>query len=317
MIRYFLRLLAKAVGLVAVLAVPVAVSAATYYLSLGDSLAFGLQPTDSNDQGYADQLFRNYPQLKAQYSVDSLMKLGCPGETTDTMINGGICTYNDSNGLRVSQLKAAVDFLQKNKVALVTIDIGANELLGCQIGMSLDPNCIINTLAVIKTNLPDILRELHKVAPDVPIVGMNYYDPALASWLEGKDGRVAAWESLLVILPFNYELKRIYMAAGSPVADVEGAFLTTNMVTRVETPLGILPTNVAKICAWTWMCTMSNIHPNDTGYGVIAKAFADVLGLTSEPHRVSRRLQPMRGWSYEDIDELFPGSTRACGSHGA
>lgn len=35
------------------------------------------------------------------------------------------------------------------------------------------------------------------------------------------------------------------------------------------------------ICAWTWMCTLSDIHPNAIGYGVIAKAFADALGLTT------------------------------------
>jgi lysophospholipase L1-like esterase len=259
---------------------PATTSAATY-LSLGDSLAAGVQPTGPNNtqaptnEGYADQLKdKYYPDLQ-------LKKLGCPGETTDTMINGGICMYKDSNNRDVSQLEAAVDFLQKNKVALVTIDIGANELLVCQIGMSLDPGCIINTLATIKTNLPHILNRLREAAPDVPIVGMNYYDPSLAFWLEGKEGRVAAGESLLVILPFNHELKQIYMAAGSPVADVEEAFLTTNLVTQVKTPLGKLPLNVAKLCKWTWMCTQSDIHPNDTGYGVIAKAFADVLGLTT------------------------------------
>ena len=63
-----------------------------HYLSLGTSLAAGVQPdaTGTNqvsDQGYPDQLFDiiegNYRKLKHT-------KLGCPGETTDSMIDGGI-----------------------------------------------------------------------------------------------------------------------------------------------------------------------------------------------------------------------------------
>jgi hypothetical protein len=59
-----------------------------YYLSLGDSLAAGEQPTlpfgqNFGDEGYADQLYAfeqsRIPNLK-------LVKLGCGGETTASMI---------------------------------------------------------------------------------------------------------------------------------------------------------------------------------------------------------------------------------------
>src|SRR5689334_10801610 len=64
-----------------------------FHLSLGDSLSRGVQPNSSGqsvitDQGYADDLFQleqaNIPRLQEKL-------LGCPGETTGTMINGGIC----------------------------------------------------------------------------------------------------------------------------------------------------------------------------------------------------------------------------------
>src|SRR5919201_1457600 len=61
-----------------------------YYLSLGDSLAQGMQPdtagiTRNTNQGYADQLYalenRRIPRLK-------LVKLGCGGETTSSFLTG-------------------------------------------------------------------------------------------------------------------------------------------------------------------------------------------------------------------------------------
>src|SRR5712664_1410476 len=78
---------------------------ASYYLSLGDSLSQGVQPDPSGTSvrtrdGYADQL---YPALHRQHPGLRLVKLGCPGETTATMIKGGICSYPGG-----SQLAAAV-----------------------------------------------------------------------------------------------------------------------------------------------------------------------------------------------------------------
>ena len=77
---------------------------ATYYLSLGDSLAAGQQPTGDWSRGYADQLYQweklRHPTLRHE-------KLGCAGgETTTTFRFGGICTYPHG-----SQLAEAMAFL--------------------------------------------------------------------------------------------------------------------------------------------------------------------------------------------------------------
>jgi len=66
----------------------------SYYLSLGDSLAQGVQPNASGasvrtQHGYANQLFA---ALRSSRPGLRLVKLGCSGETTATMMNGGICT---------------------------------------------------------------------------------------------------------------------------------------------------------------------------------------------------------------------------------
>jgi hypothetical protein len=68
---------------------------ATYYLALGDSLSQGVQPdaaghSAETGQGYPDQL---YAMLRPGQPALHLVKLDCPGETTATMIHGGICRY--------------------------------------------------------------------------------------------------------------------------------------------------------------------------------------------------------------------------------
>jgi len=107
-----------------------ATTSQSFYLSLGDSLAHGVQPNAQGvsvetKQGYPDQLFT---ALHLGNPVLKLVKLGCPGETTGTMINGGICSYPTG-----SQLAQAAAFLSRHRgyVQLVTIDIGANDLNPC------------------------------------------------------------------------------------------------------------------------------------------------------------------------------------------
>ena len=77
-------------------------NAKKYYVSLGDSLAAGVQPIgDPADlfrttDGYPEQLLSI---ARGEMPKLSLIKLGCPGETTVTMIDGGICTYDHGSQL--------------------------------------------------------------------------------------------------------------------------------------------------------------------------------------------------------------------------
>src|SRR5881397_2044891 len=58
-----------------------------YYLSLGDSAAAGLQPLGMFHEirGYADQL---YDLVRPKFHELRLVKLGCSGETTESLISG-------------------------------------------------------------------------------------------------------------------------------------------------------------------------------------------------------------------------------------
>src|SRR5271170_3862303 len=131
---------ASSAACVAVLALvivaPADAAKARYYLSLGDSLAQGMQPdaaglTVDTDQGYADQLYaiekQRIPGLK-------LVKLGCGGETTTSFLTGhgnsGDALLLGCNPAGGSQMVAAERFLREHRrggeVALLTLDIGAN-----------------------------------------------------------------------------------------------------------------------------------------------------------------------------------------------
>lgn len=68
------------------------VTPSSYYLALGDSLSQGVQPDAAGasvetGQGYPDLV---YATLLASHPALRLVRLGCPGETTQTMMHGGI-----------------------------------------------------------------------------------------------------------------------------------------------------------------------------------------------------------------------------------
>ena len=260
---------------------------ATYYLALGDSLSRGVQPDAAGasvptGEGYPDQL---YAMLHRSQPTLQLVKLGCPGETTGTMIYGGICRYRGG-----SQLAAAVAFLSthRDRVVLVTIDIGANDPEDCGNGQSLSTltTCVGKGLPQAITNLGTILTRLRAAAgPDVRIVGMSYYLPALAEWRTGTVGQAVARLSARLAAGYNDLLDGTYANSGVRVADVFGAFQTSDFGSPVAVPgIGTVPINVARICQWTWACASSprgpNQHANQAGYGVIAQAFLTAAGLT-------------------------------------
>lgn len=269
-------------------------SRAVYYLSLGDSLAQGVQPNSfgesvETDWGYPNQLFTSLRQTNPHLH---LVKLGCPGETTSTMINGGICSYNQY----ASQLDSAVAFLGEHAghVQLVTIDIGANDLNPCLAltGLKKITKCLEKVIPQTVANLSTIMSALRAAdpAPGV-IIGMNYYDAPLANWLQGtKAARTLAKDSIELAELFGYELAGVYQKYGALVANVLGAFDTADFTHKVHTvAYGTVPVDVAMLCSYTWLCAPPPVGPNEhanvLGYGVIANAFLTTyLGTAAAPH---------------------------------
>jgi lysophospholipase L1-like esterase len=232
-----------------------------WYLALGDSLAAGNQPGgDQKDRGYAGPVLEG---VRQDQPGTQLRNLGCSGETTTTMIQGGrSCPYPEG-----SQVKAAVAFLKANAgtTRLVTLDIGANNVLQCGLP-TVDLSCATTNTATVAKELTGILGQLHTAAPKVPIVVLTYYNPGLAAWAQSPNGRAPATQSQPAFTNLNAEIAKSAKTVGAKVADVAGAFASTD---TSGTPL---PTNVQRICDWTWMCKQSDIHANDDGYAAMAKA---------------------------------------------
>jgi len=301
-------LLAGAGGLAAILAafltIPASASPApatarhaappVYYLALGDSLAQGVQPATpplpagvslgqsiETSQGYADNLYARYaPALQGRLK---LVKLGCPGETTASMLTGtgSPCTYPQG-----SQLAAALAFLRAHhgETGLITIDIGANDVDGCVTSGVISQACVAGGIAAIGHDLPLILGALrHAAGAHVLIAGMNLYDPFLADYLTGAAGQSAATASVTLAEQVNQLLAASDKTFGVRTADVQDAFGTADFTDTATLPgVGTVPLNVARICAWTWMCAAApvgpNIHANAAGYQVIAAAFERAIG---------------------------------------
>jgi lysophospholipase L1-like esterase len=253
-----------------------------YYLSLGDSLSQGVQPNSQGVDvetraGYPDQLFQ---ALRPGNPLLHLVKLGCPGETTHTMIKGGLCSYPDG-----SQLAQAVRFLKAHQghVQLVTIDIGANDLNPCVVLKTVAKiaACLSKVVPQTIKNLTTIMAALRgATATPVEIVGMNYYVPELAEWLIGTPAaRQIAKAGVLLGKGFGEALAQVYAAFKAPTADVYDAFHTADFNHKVFVPaFGRIPRDVAYVCSLTWECTkFQNEHANRLGYGVIADAFLTIL----------------------------------------
>ncbi len=245
-----------------------------HYLALGDSTAIGIQPNAFGDpvptnEGYVDNLYKlfrlRHPNLR-------LAKLGCSGETTSSMLGGGVCAYP-----LLTQLAEAAQFIKTHRVVVITLSIGGDNILHCFSLAGIDETCVQEGLDAIAPDMAQILAILRAAAgPTVPIVGMNYYDPFLAAWTLGPGGQALALASLEITNALNDLLGALYFAFQMPVADVARAFRINDFT---PVPVFNVPLNVLLEFAWTWIgATPPDVHPNKKGYLVIAAAFAKATG---------------------------------------
>jgi hypothetical protein len=249
--------------------------------------ALGMQPTGVpartgrlTSDGYADDL-AGFVSRDRGVNFE-VIHVGCPGETAQSMLdvdNGGKC-----NNKGTPQLTKAINFLRanQNRVGLVTVDIGFNDVRPCRTATSVDESCMARGNAFVSSDLPPIVRQLKAAAgPDVTLVGLEYYDPFLADYMVGSTGLSVATGTLEEMNQLNATLDGIYTDAGVAVADVPSGF-QMNDTTRVDVPnVGEIPENVEEACLLTWMCQPAPFgpddHPDNAGYMVIAESIAAVL----------------------------------------
>jgi len=300
-----MRILRAAVlaAVAAIVAVPVTASAAsaapapadapTYYLSLGDSLAYGFQGQLFADQlasgsydpaafvGYTDYLTHRLSRLT--HGPVTGVNYGCPGETTSSFLSGCAFTAGGApaswlhDPYTSSQLAAATAFLSahRGQVAAVTLSLGSNDLRAPLTSCLRTPGCQLSTavpqaVTGIITRLAGIAKAVEAADPGVPLVIANIYnpevdDPALPAALRPTtDALVASINTQLA--GFVGALDR----AGLPVtlSDSYGAIN------------GGIPgrDSAQAVCVLTNMCTpLHDIHPTTAGYTSLSRSFLAAL----------------------------------------
>jgi lysophospholipase L1-like esterase len=261
-----------------------AVHAPTYfYLDLGGSASVGFQPTPAHPRGQptSNGYSNDIVTYEAAKGINvHLTELGCPGETTTTMLYGGGPCYGPGD----SQLQEATNFLFShfNDIGIVTLDFGFNDLHPCLANDVVDEVCVQNQLNDMQVELPTILKELKGAAgPRFSFIALDHYNPYLA--YEAFDPSEAAFasEASDVIDRLNITLDQIYLSADVPVAQVDTAFQSQDFTRTRLKGVGEVPENVRNACELTWMCQPApygpDLHPNDAGYALIARAIEKVL----------------------------------------
>ncbi|MFL6288043.1 MAG: SGNH/GDSL hydrolase family protein [Actinomycetes bacterium] len=266
-----------------------------WYLALGDSLSVGFQPNKGEtDKGYVDNLSR---RVREHVPSLALRNVGCAGETSRSLITGA---HSPCRYVAGSQLDAALAFLKAHpgRIGFITVDIGANDLLRrCLDGHGvIDLACTTEQGPRMQARTERIVDALRSAAgPNVPILGMKYYNPFLGYWGNVPGGRSIARADQRAWVVFNEALTSAYESAGATVADVAATFRIDDFADTVMLPDGrVVPVNVALACEWTWFCSKfaTDPHANNIGYRKIGRTFYDTLLALVSSHTMRLKQSP-------------------------
>jgi lysophospholipase L1-like esterase len=263
-----------------------------YYLALGDSLSTGYQPTPSGggaetSAGYVTDIYA-YEHRYVKHLA--LIDLGCPGDTTGSLLTGSgnttLASRLQCDRSGGSQLAAARAFLQAHnrpgEVPLITVDIGINDLNRCA-DAAAPAECLAKGERSITANTPKILNALAAAAPKrTTLAQMNLYDTHLGRRPQTREAGASERRDFIdATLEANATIDADDRDAGFRTADIAAAFHSYDQTMTTWNHLSV-PVNVARACILTWACSRApighNIHPNRRGYRVIARAFEGVIG---------------------------------------
>ena len=238
----------------------------SYYLALGDSIAYGSQPTKPRARpsalpGYVDVFAAHLRKLSPNIQV---VNYGCPGESTVTFTRGG-CPWLAEGGklhdaFRGPQLNAALSFLRAHpgQVSPITMTLWGNDLAPLSQKGKRAPKAI----ASFASRFEAILRQLRAAAPTAEIIVTGAWNPEA--------------DRLVQTRPLYRSLdKAIARAAGVSGARVANMLATFN-------GSGNLRTQRARLCAHTFACK-GDPHPTDAGYRAMADAFLAASGYPRNP----------------------------------
>jgi lysophospholipase L1-like esterase len=234
----------------------------SYYLALGDSIAYGIQPGKGGqltfDTGYVDPFAARLRKLSPKIEV---VNYGCPGESTFTFTRGGCPWLREGQKLhdpfRGSQQKAGLSFLRAHpgQVSPITLTLWGNDLFPLSAKGKGAPKAI----ASFASRLDSILEQLRSAAPSAEIIVTGAWNPEV--------NQLKRTEPLYRSL--DAAIARTAAASRARVAKMYAVY----------NPHG----NVRRVCTLTYICAKGDPHPRDAGYRAMADAFFAASGYPRKP----------------------------------
>ena len=246
-----------------------------YYLSLGDSLAFGYSDANlgawlaaGSPMDFRPQYFHGYTDDLANALGVPAVNLSCPGESTATMLGiAGTCPAASAGygtwPYTGSQMSAASAFLHQYRWrrGIITLSIGSDDVLPLAGACLGSPTCprLQPALNTVRSNLSTILNSLRRAAPFATIVVLAPYNP----------------------FGFAFPISNVLaLEVDLTIAGV--ALVHLDRVADAFTPINV--TAAAQHCSYVYFgCTQygsnsGDVHPTTAGYSLISQAFEKVLG---------------------------------------
>ena len=254
---------------------PAAAPTYGWYLSIGDSLAFGFQQARAEaqqdahaydpaafDTGFADVVEARLKQLFPGIVSENL---GCAGETTVTYAAGGCPGQPDLLHVPYTgaQAAAAHSFLaSRTGPGLVTVALGSNDALDAvEDCTDFSASCVLPKLPAVLTSLrTGLAAELKAVTTDAPgatvLVLLDYN-----AFVTVSD------QSSLAVDLLDGTIAAAAADAGVKTVDPRPAFSAGDAK--------------AMSCTLTLFCGgEQDIHPSDAGYALLGKLFLAAAGVT-------------------------------------
>ena len=219
-----------------------------YYVALGDSLAANVGVDDARD-GYVSR-FHGWLETTTGEEL-GLRNFGIPGETSGSLLHAG-------------QLEEAVEFGNDNFVRYVTLDIGANDLLGhltssdCSedISTSACRQRLEASLIAYARNVDEVFTLIEDAFPDAIVILLTTYNP----FGFGFEDRVTfEAHSNDVIIRLNVIASEAALERGFLVAD------------------GFSPLRGIATAATHMVDSPPDIHPTVGGFDLLAGALIEAI----------------------------------------
>ncbi|NWJ48521.1 MAG: SGNH/GDSL hydrolase family protein [Chloroflexi bacterium] len=230
------------------------------YLALGDSVGYGLGAPTPYDMGFAGLFYNNYLK-RVRPAMTPYKNLAIPGESSSS--------FFEAKPGNKSQLQLALDEIDKAKIAgktvsPITLTLGGNDMLD---NRNKSEQLRNSALQQFETNFSRALDELKAHTGNrSDIIVTTYYNPYIYQTGGGSEDEQNNW-----VKRFDESIKRIALDKGVRVADFFAPFFQHEG-------------------DYTWI-KFGDVHPNASGYNVLARALWQASGYDREGSSLSLSYQ--------------------------